>query len=88
MLDEEPIKVEAFYHYGYKGRDMIAIIAPYPMSADAAEIIGRTVLVGSRPYEVAAVARQISGPIAKGEPIGIEARAVATGADAREPRAR
>jgi len=73
MLDEEPISVEVYYHYGYKERDMIAIISPFAMSADASEIIGRTVLVDGRPRRVLSIARQISGPIAKGEPIGIEA---------------
>jgi len=81
MLDDEPIKVEAFYRYGHKGRDMIAIVAPFAMSADASEIIGRTVLIGARAQQVIAVARQISGPIAKGEPIGVETRDVALSPD-------
>lgn len=74
MADQEPIEVETFYRYGYRGRDMIAILAPFAMSADASEIIGRTVLVAGTPHRVTGVARQISGVIHKGEPIGIEAR--------------
>ena len=72
MSDEEPIELKAFYQYGYRGRDMIAIIAPFAMSADASQIIGRRVRIGAETHRVSAVARQISGPIAVGEPIGIE----------------
>ncbi|KAF2989175.1 hypothetical protein OGR47_02435 [Methylocystis sp. MJC1] len=71
MADGEPIEVEAFYHYGYRGRDMIAIRAPFAMSTDS-EIIGRRVLVGNTAHRVRGVFRQISGPIQKGEPIGVE----------------
>lgn len=71
MAQDEPIEVEAFYRYGYRGRDMIAIRAPFAMSADA-EIIGRRVRVGDEAYRVKGVFRQISGPIQKGEPIGVE----------------
>jgi hypothetical protein len=72
MPDEEPIAVEAFYAYGYRGKDMIAIVSPFAMSASASEIIGHTVRVGDRVHKVLGVARQISVPIQKGEPIGIE----------------
>jgi hypothetical protein len=68
------IILEAFYCYGYKGRDMIAVRAPFAMSARADEMIGREVEVAGRRYVALGVARQISGPIAKGEPIGIEVR--------------
>lgn len=71
MTDDEPIPVEAFYRYGHKGRDMIAIRAPFAMSA-ASDFVGRKVRVGDRAHQVLGVARQVSGPIQKGEPIGIE----------------
>lgn len=79
MPDEEPIAVEAFYAYGYRGKDMIAILSPFAMSASASEIIGRDVRVGDRVHKVLGVARQISGPIQKGEPIGIETGDAAAG---------
>jgi hypothetical protein len=72
MADDEPIPVEAYYQYGYRGRDMIAIVSPFAMSPGSPEIIGRSVRVGDRIFRVLAVSRQISGPVQKGEPIGIE----------------
>ena len=72
---EAPIVVEAFYRYGYKGRSMLAIRAPFPMGADGAEIIGRAIEAGARRYIVVSIARQISGPIHLGEPFGVELRA-------------
>lgn len=72
---EAPIAVEAFYHYGYKGRQMLAIRAPFAMGADGAEIIGRAIEADGRRYVVVSIARQISGPIHRGEPFGAELRA-------------
>lgn len=71
MPDIEPIEVEAFYRYGYRGREMIAIRSPFAMSADS-EIVGRSIRVGASAHRVLGVLRQISGPIQKGEPIGVE----------------
>lgn len=71
---EPPIPVEAFYRYGYKGRAMLAIRAPFAMGADGAEIIGRAIEAGARHYIVVSIARQISGPIHLGEPFGVELR--------------
>lgn len=71
MAAEQPIEVEVFYRYGHKGRDMIAIRAPSAMSGDA-ELIGRLLRIGDATHSVRAVARQVSGPIQKGEPLGIE----------------
>lgn len=71
MPDDAPIEVETFYRYGYRGRDMMAIRAPFAMSTDA-EIVGKRLLADSVIFRVASVARQISGPIQKGEPIGVE----------------
>lgn len=79
MSMPETIRLEAFYSYGYKGREMIAVRAPSAMSAEASEIIGRPVDVAGRRYVVLAVARQISGPIHAGEPIGIEVRELRDG---------
>lgn len=71
---EAPISVEAFYHYGYRGRRMLAIRAPFAMSAEGAEIVGRVIETQRRHYVVVSIARQVSGPIHRGEPFGVELR--------------
>ncbi len=71
---EAPIAVEAFYRYGYGGRRMLAIRAPFAMGGDGADIIGRVIEADGRRYIVASIARQISGPIHQGEPFGVELR--------------
>ncbi len=75
MSEKEAIEAEAFYRYGFKGRDMIAVRAPFAMAADS-EIVGRSLRVGGADYRVRAVSRQITGPVQKGEPIGVEVEAV------------
>lgn len=75
MVEDDPITAEVFYRYGYKGRDMIAIRAPFTMSGDSG-LIGRRLRVGKEIFEVKRVLRQISGTIQKGEPIGVEASPV------------
>lgn len=77
---EASIIVEAFYRYGYRGKPMLAIRAPFAMGSDGAELIGHAIEADGRRYVVRAIARQISGPIVKGEPIGVEVRD-ATAAD-------
>ena len=66
---------------------MLAIRAPFPMGADGAEIIGHVIEAHARQHVVVAISRQISGPIHRGEPIGVEVRdAVGAGApDRGEP---
>ena len=71
MAENEPIEVDAFYRYGYRDRDMMAIRAPFAMGSDA-DIIGKRLRAGDAVFCVANVSRQISGPIQKGEPIGVE----------------
>jgi hypothetical protein len=73
------IELESFYAYGYQQRSMIAVRAPSAMANDAAELVGRVALIAGRRYRVLAVARQITGPVAKGEPIGIEVSALPSG---------
>ncbi len=80
MSPTDVIGLEAFYAYGYQGREMMAVRAPFAMAAAADEIIGRRVMIGAAHYRVVAVKRQVRGPIAAGEPIGIEIRR--DGADA------
>ncbi len=72
MRDDTILALEAFYPYGYKGREMIAVAAPFPMSGETPEIIGRRVAIAGACYRVLGVARQITGKIHKGEPIGLE----------------
>ena len=69
------IALESYYSYGYQGRSMVAARAPFAMSGDAPELVGRIARIDGALYRVAGVFRQISGPIAKGEPIGLEVRA-------------
>jgi hypothetical protein len=73
------LDLESFYSYGYKGRPMFAVRAPFATTGEAPDIVGRIARIAGRRYEIVAISRQISGPIAKGEPIGVEVRAV-TGA--------
>ncbi|PWB84349.1 MAG: hypothetical protein C3F11_01775 [Methylocystaceae bacterium] len=70
----DAIPLEAYYSYGYKGREMIAVRAPSAMTAEASEIIGRPVRIGARRYMALGIGRQVVGPIQAGEPIGLEVR--------------
>lgn len=72
-----PIEVESFYRYADKGREMAAIRAPFAMAADS-DFIGLVVRIGDDVHRVRAVARQVSGPIQKGEPLGIEIGSLTT----------
>lgn len=72
------MEIEVFYRYGYRGREMAAIRAPFDMSQEA-ELVGRVVRIGGETFVVRAVARQASGRIARGEPFGIEIAALTTG---------
>ena len=69
---KSPLKLEAHYRYGYQGRDMYAIRAPWAMSGEAEDLIDRVVEIDDRMYRILGVWRQIRGPIAAGEPIGVE----------------
>lgn len=71
MLDD--LHLEPFYSYGYKGKSMLAVRAPFATSAT--DLIGRIARVEGRRFEILSVARMASGPIARGEPIGVELRA-------------
>jgi hypothetical protein len=83
---EAPIAVEAFYRYGYEGREMLAIRAPFAMGADGADIIGRAIEANGHRYVVNSIARQISGPIHPGEPFGVELRGCAAREESAERR--
>lgn len=77
MESARPITLECFYAYGYRGRSMMAVRAPFATGAEACELIGRIVQIEGVAYRALAVFRQVSGPIAVGEPIGLEVRALA-----------
>ena len=74
MSSTADLDLDVFYSYGYKGKSMLAVRAPFATTGDAPDLVGRVALVGGQRYEIIAVSRQISGRIAKGEPIGIEVR--------------
>lgn len=82
MTSPDLLSLECFYAYGHNGKDMRAVRAPFASSGDAPDLIGRRAEIDGAIYEILAVSRQISGPIAKGEPIGVEVRRL----DAELPR--
>lgn len=71
MLDD--LHLEPFYSYGYKGKSMPAVRAPFATSAT--DLTGRIARVDGRRFEILSVARMASGPIARGKPTGVEALA-------------
>ena len=74
---DELLEIDVFYPYGYRGREMFAVRAPCAMSEKAEGLISRTFRVDGASYSILGVFRQISGPIAAGEPVGVEVRRVA-----------
>ncbi len=70
----EPLDLDIFYPYGFQGREMIAVRAPHAMSEKAAGLVGRTLRMEGALYIILGVHRQISGPIAAQEPVGLEVR--------------
>ncbi len=71
----DDLHLESFYSYGYKGKSMAAVRAPNATTAQAPDLVGRFAWIDGRRVEILSISRQISGPIAKGEPIGVEIRA-------------
>lgn len=69
-----PIPLECYYEYGYRGRTMLAVRAPFATINEAPDLVGRRVLAKGSVWLALGVSRQITGPIAKGEPIGLEVR--------------
>jgi hypothetical protein len=76
MAVQDIIDLEFFYSYGYQGRTMMAVRAPFATTGDGAGLIGRIVRIGGVCFEARSIGRQISGPIAVGEPIGVEVRPI------------
>ena len=74
MTASDELELELYYSYGYRGKAMIAVRAPAATTGDAPDLIGRIARIDGQRLEIVAVSRQISGPIAKGEPIGLEVR--------------
>jgi len=77
MTSAADLDLENFYAYGFRGKTMMAVRSPFATTGDAPDLIGRTARIGGARYEIVSLSRQISGPIAKGEPIGVEVRALA-----------
>ncbi len=69
-----PLDLEILYPYGFQGREMFAVRAPHAMSHKAEGLVGRELSVGGTLYSILAVHRQISGPIAASEPVGLEVK--------------
>ena len=76
MLSDDELHLDLFYAYGYAGKSMMAVRAPRAMTGDAPALIGRVAWIGAARYKIVSIARQITGPIAMGEPIGVEVRPV------------
>lgn len=72
MTQSAETVLDPLYFYGYRGKAMVAAPAPAAMPDNAKALIGEIVAVGTARYRVLSIQRQISGPVAKGEPIGIE----------------
>ena len=70
--DIDWLDLEIHYPYGYMGRQMIAIRSHAPMSAAAEGLVGKGLVWNGHGYRIVAVHRQFQGPIAAGEPLGIE----------------
>jgi hypothetical protein len=83
MTSAADFDLESFYAYAFRGKAMMAVRAPFATTGDAPDLIGRTARIGGALYEIVALSRQISGPIAKGEPIGVEVRSLAGGEPAQ-----
>lgn len=82
ISSSEPLDLAFFYAYGHQGRAMVAVRAPFAMQGDGAGLIGRNVRIDGRQFVVRGVGRQISGPIAAGEPMGLEVEPAAPEAGA------
>ena len=54
---------------------MYAVRAPFAMPGTGEGLVGRLAGIEGRLYRVLSILRQIGGPIAAGEPIGIEVSA-------------
>lgn len=66
------LDLELLYAYGYRDRPMMAVRSPFATPGDAPDLVGRIARIGGERVKILAISRQISGPIAKGEPIGVE----------------
>jgi hypothetical protein len=69
-LFDAAIDLYCFYAYGYGGRTMYAVRAPFATPNEG--LVGRVARIEGKLYRIVSVLRQIGGPIAAGEPIGVE----------------
>ena len=70
--DAAVLDLAAFYPYGYGGRVMYAVRAPFAAPDAGEALVGRVARIEGRLYRILSVLRQIGGPVAAGEPIGVE----------------
>jgi len=76
---EAPLPIVCFYAYGYKGRSMYAVRAPFATPESGDGLIGRLARIDGRLYRIVSILRQIQGPIVAGEMIGVEVGAPVAG---------
>jgi hypothetical protein len=79
------LDLHGFYAYGYGGRVMHAVRAPFAMADAEQSLVGRAARIEGKLYRIVSVLRQIGGPVAAGEPIGLE---IAPASTARHETAR
>jgi hypothetical protein len=68
----DALDMPCFYAYGYGGRIMYAVRAPFAAPDADEAFIGRVARIEGKLYRIVSVLRQIGGPVAAGEPIGVE----------------
>src|SRR6185437_3040589 len=76
---EAPLSMVCFYAYGYKGRPMDAVRAPFATPESGDGLLGRLARIDGRLYRIVSILRQIQGPIVAGEMIGVEVGAPIAG---------
>ena len=69
-FSDAAMDLSCFYAYGYGGRTMYAVRAPFATPNEG--LVGRVARIEGKLYRIVSVLRQIGGPIAVGEPIGVE----------------
>jgi hypothetical protein len=78
---EVAIDLFSFYPYGYRGRIMYAVRAPFAMSEAGEGLVGRVVQLEGKLYRVLSIRRQVAGSMAIGETIGVEVSPLAQASD-------
>jgi hypothetical protein len=69
---ETAIGLYCFYAYGYKGRTMRAVRAPFMISEAGEGLVGRLAWIQGKLCRVVSIMRQIDGPTVAGDALGVE----------------